>query len=73
MICLFEDKKVIAIPCDLCGTESSCRFEYIDEAKGDLPMLFCSLDCLASYVETAKEASELDNLLAKGGQRKALH
>ena len=64
---------MIVIPCDLCGTESACRFEYIDEAKDDLPMLFCSLDCLASYVETAKEASELDNLLAKGGQRKALH
>lgn len=55
-------------PCDWCCLKDPCRFEYIDDAHGDLPMLFCSIDCLTRYVTQAEQASNPDNLLAKGGQ-----
>lgn len=59
---------MIPISCDECGFCSSCRFEYIDPAKNDLPMLFCSIDCLTKYVEHAGKAS-LDEPSAEGARR----
>lgn len=62
---------MIPISCDECGFCSSCRFEYLDPAKNDLPMLFCSIDCLRKYVEHAGKASQ-DESFAEGGQRDKL-
>jgi len=61
---------MIPISCDECGFCDACRFEYIDPAKHDLPMLFCSIDCLTKYVEHARQASEEPS--AKGVERDKL-
>ena len=60
---------MIPISCDQCGFCSSCRFEYLDPDKNDLPMLFCSIDCLTKYVKECGSASK-DETLAEGEQRK---
>jgi hypothetical protein len=57
---------VIPISCDRCGFVSDCRFEYIDPDQDNMPMLFCSIDCLTHYVKQAKRAST-PNLQEKGG------
>ena len=59
---------MIPISCDYCGYCCSCRFEYIDPGKRDLPMLFCSVDCLDRYVKEQKITS-LDEPSAEGAKR----
>jgi hypothetical protein len=43
-------KHLTQIQCDGCGELSECRFEYIDPHQDNLPMMFCTLDCLERYV-----------------------
>lgn len=54
---MVAQSKLSDFPCDRCGTLSVCRFEYLDPDQHNLPMLFCSLECLSRYVLASAEAS----------------
>lgn len=52
-------KAVAATPirCDRCGSVEVCLYTYEDPQEDYMPMIFCSLDCMASYVRASTVAA----------------
>jgi hypothetical protein len=48
---------VTPIRCDRCGSVEVCLYTYEDPQEDYMPMIFCSLDCLATYVRVSQLAA----------------
>ena len=47
------------IACDQCGRVKVCLYTYDDPTQDYFPMVFCSIDCLSTYVAVSEQGPSL--------------